>query len=819
MEFKYFWANSLNREDEKENFINLIEYLKKHFEKNPNAYLYHYNEYEKTALRNLSNDFFSFYPDGSHFIDKLQRLDKFVDLYRVVEQCMLTSEKDISLKTIETFYKKDRKASIKSAAESILLYHQWLISKKENLKRDIINYNKDDCISTYELREFLIKERPKDMPWFSLSEDDEKENKEEKEWEIKNKELIKNLEKKKNESNNDFINNLQSFVGFHMRESKPEFWAIHDRRKKEHEDLVDDATCIANCIRTSDSPEKDKQSQLFKYKFQKQDYKFKEGDVGFDILGFESKASKGKKPTGFNIKKITEKRGEEYLTLKVGPKIIKRIGSMPNQLTLGPGKPFTTWDQQRALNRYLNSILNKKDQNKYKCINDFLNAKFPDIKDIKKGDNLINEKEDFVDETVKVIKNLQSSCVAIQGPPGTGKTWISAKVIIELLKQGKKIGISSNSHKAINNLLEQIEEIADNDKEKFEFKGLKKSSLDTETKKIKEDQIFNGKTEMIHNTTSYISTSSDYSLFAGTLWYFSYTGSTFNKKTQKVEEKPPIFDQSLDYMFVDEAGQVSLVGAIVLGTAAKNLILIGDQMQLANPIKGVHEGNSGKSSLEFLLQDNDTIPLNKGIFLKETRRLNKKICKFISESFYESRLTTHKITEKRKVKPKVKIFENEGIFYIPVDHQGCSTSSEEEAKKIKTIYDQILESKYVEEDDNGKMISGTIKHNNIMTIAPFNVQVGRLIKELNEKAKVGTIDKFQGQEAKVVFISFTSSDPENLPRHKDWFFSRNRLNVAVSRSQSIAIVIFNPKLLLTSCKKIDEMRLINNFCKLIKYKI
>ena len=595
-----------------------------------------------------------------------------------------------------------------------------------------------------------------------------------------------------------------------MRESKPEFWAIYDRLDEEHEDLVDDATCIANCIRTSDPPEKDKQSQLFKYKFQKQDYKFKKGDVGYDILGFESKASKGKKPTGFNIKKITEKRGEEYLTLKVGPKIIKRIVSMPNRLTLGPGKPFATYDQQRALNRYLNSILNKKDQNKYKCINDFLNAKFPDIKDIKKGDNLINEKEDFVDQTVNVIKNLQSSCLAVQGPPGTGKTWISGKVIIELLKQGKKIGISSNSHKAINNLLKQIEDIAV--KEKFVFKGVKKSSLDTETKKIKEDQIFNGKTEMVHNTIANISGSSDYSLFAGTLWYFSYTGST------KDEEKPPIFDQSLDYMFVDEAGQVSLVGAIVLGAAAKNLILIGDQMQLANPIKGVHEGNSGKSSLEFLLQDNDTIPLNKGIFLKETRRLNKKICKFISESFYESRLTTHKITEKRKVKPKVKDFENEGIFYIPIDHQGCSTSSEEEAKKIKTIYDQVLESKYVEEDDNGKMISGTIKHDNIMTIAPFNVQVGRLIKELNEKAKVGTIDKFQGQEAKIVFISFTSSDPENLPRHKDWFFSRNRLNVAISRSQSIAIVIFNPKLLLTSCKKIDEMRLVNNFCKIIKFK-
>ena len=819
MEFKYFWANSLDREDEKKNFINLIEYLKKHFEKNPNAYLYHYNEYEKTALRNLSNDFNSAYPDGLYFVDKLQRLEKFVDLYRVVEQCMLTSEKDISLKTIEKFYKDDRKANIKSAAESVLLYNQWLASKKENLKQDIINYNRDDCISTYELTEFLRNEKKKrysDIPWFSLSADDKTKHQEEKEWETKDKELIKNLEKKKNESNNDFINNLQSIVGFYRRERKPEFWAMYDRKDKEHEDLVDDTTCIANCIRTSDPPVKVKLSQLFKYKFQKQDYKLREGDTGYDILGTTSRTSNDKKDTGFNIKKITEKGGEEYLTLKVGKQKLKKIGEMPTQLTLGPGEPFKTYDQERAIKRYLDSILVEKSKNKYKCINDFLIAKFPDVKGIEKGKNLINDKEDFVYQTVKVINNLQSSCLAIQGPPGTGKTWISAKVIIELLKKGKKIGISSNSHKAINNLLKQIEDIAI--EEKFEFKGVKKSSQDTETKNIKEDQIFNGKTEMIHNTTSYIPVSSDYSLFAGTLWYFSYTGSKFNKKTQEVEEKPPIFDQSLDYMFCDEAGQVSLAGAIVLGTSSKNLILIGDQMQLANPIKGVHEGNSGKSCLEFLLENHDTIPLNKGIFLKETRRLNKKICKFISESFYESRLKPHEIAEKRKVISKIKDFEHEGIFYIPIDHKGCSTSSEEETKKIKSIYDQILGSKYVEEDDKGKKISGIINHNNIMTIAPFNVQVGRLIKELGEKAKVGTIDLFQGQSAKFVFISFASSDPENLPRQKSWFFSRNRLNVAVSRSESIVIIIFNPNLLLTACKKIDEMRLLNNFCKLTKFK-
>jgi uncharacterized protein len=806
MEFKYFWARSLDRRDEKENFVKLIEYLKKHFDKNPDAFLYHYNEYEKSALRNLSNDFSPLYPGGLHFVDQLQRLKKFVDLYRVVEQCMLTSEKDISLKTIETFYKKERKANIKSAAESVVLYDQWLETQKESLKQDIINYNKDDCISTYELREFLLKGKPSDIPWFFVSKEEKEEHTEKKNWEKKEEKLINNLETKKNEKNKEFITNLQNIVGFYSREKKPEFWAIHDRLEKEHEDLVDDPDCIGNCIRTSDPPEKEKKSQLFKYKFQRQDYKLKEGDEGFDILGIESRESNGKSPTRFTIKKITEKKEEEYLTVKIGPKILDRIGSAPDLLTLGPGDPFDNWDQERAIDRYMNSILVKKPENKYKCLNDFLNNEFPDIENLKKGENLIDENKDIVQQAINVAKNLNSSFLVIQGPPGTGKTRISAILIIELLKQNKKVGISSNSHKAINNLLSQIEEIAI--AEKFTFKGVKKNRLDRETKLPNEDQVFKGKTEMIDNITGYSSLPGDYFLFAGTSWMFSYTGS------KKDDERPPLFaDQSLDYMFIDEAGQVSLSNTISLGVAAKNLILIGDQMQLSQPIKGTHAGNSGRSSLEFLLMDQDTIPPNRGIFLKETWRLNEKICQFISDTFYESRLKPNETAKKRKVTLRIKDFKAEGIFYIPVDHRGRSTSSDEEVDLIKSAYKQILGSKY--EDEKRK---GALDHKNIMTIAPFNVQVVRLMRELPKNARVGTIDKFQGQQSKVVFISMTSSDPENLPRHKDFFFSRNRLNVAISRAESTAIIIFNPNLLLTSCKNIHEMRLLNNFCKLIKYK-
>ena len=145
----------------------------------------------------------------------------------------------------------------------------------------------------------------------------------------------------------------------------------------------------------------------------------------------------------------------------------------------------------------------------------------------------------------------------------------------------------------------------------------------------------------------------------------------------------------------------------------------------------------------------------------------------------------------------------------------CTQKSDEEAKIINDYYNKILGQDFKEE---GKIKK--ISHDDIMVVAPFNMQVNNLEKIMNTKdARIGTIDKFQGQESKIVFISMTSSDPENLPRHKEFFFSRNRLNVAISRAQCVAIILFNSNLLLTSCQKINEMRLVNNFCKLIKYEI
>ena len=359
-------------------------------------------------------------------------------------------------------------------------------------------------------------------------------------------------------------------------------------------------------------------------------------------------------------------------------------------------------------------------------------------------------------------------------------------MILSLIKSGKKVGVSSSTHKAINNLLKQVENLAD-----FEFSGFKKGSS-------KEHKL-NGK--FIKDINKVGKEGYDaYSLFAGTAWLFS----------------DQALNQKLDYLFIDEAGQVSLANTLAMCTSTKNIILIGDQMQLSQPIKGIHPGISDKSSLEYLLEGYDTIPPEKGIFLNKTRRLNKNICDFVSSSFYDSRLKTHPVTNERYVKLDLDKINDEGINYIPMSHENNAQKSNEESDYIKDLLKKIIGKKC---KDNKESKERKIDLNDVLVVAPFNMQVNNLTRNLPINSKVGTIDKFQGQEAKIVFISMTSSDPENIPRHKGFLFSRNRLNVGISRAECVAIILFNPNLLNTSCQKIEEMRLINNFCKLLKYQI
>jgi uncharacterized protein len=308
-----------------------------------------------------------------------------------------------------------------------------------------------------------------------------------------------------------------------------------------------------------------------------------------------------------------------------------------------------------------------------------------------------------------------------------------------------------------------------------------------------EDQFFLA--PEITNTLKNPDSLASFNLVAGTAWLFAR----------------PEYDQQLDCLFVDEAGQMSLANVVAIGTSAKNLVLVGDSMQLAQPTQGVHPGDSGQSALEFLMQEHSTVPDDRGIFLGTSRRMHSDICGFISDAFYESRLRAEIGNDRQHLvlsKSADKQLKQTGICYFEVEHEGCAQRSEAEADKVKNIFNNLLTQSWVNRDG----IEAAISEQDILVVSPYNMQVNLLREILPAGARVGTVDKFQGQQAPVVIVSFATSTCDDAPRGLDFLFSRNRLNVAISRAQCLAIITANPKLLDASCRTVEQVRMVNALC-------
>ena len=254
----------------------------------------------------------------------------------------------------------------------------------------------------------------------------------------------------------------------------------------------------------------------------------------------------------------------------------------------------------------------------------------------------------------------------------------------------------------------------------------------------------------------------------------------------------------------------------MMATSARNVVLLGDQMQLSQPVQGTHPGDSGLSVLDYLLEGRATIAPERGIFLATTWRLHPQVCRFISEAVYDGRLHPEPGTAKRTLVLNANAAPElapAGIRYLPMQHEGCSQWSLEEVGRVKALYDNLLQQSYI--DDNGAV--QPMSTANILVVSPYNMQVSKLKLALPEGARVGTVDKFQGQEAEVVIVSMATSSGDDLPRNIEFLYSRNRLNVAISRARCLALFLANPGLMDISCKTPAQMALVNTLCWLTEY--
>jgi predicted RecB family nuclease len=772
-EFRPIWAHDAAAE--KAAFETAMRLFVDQVARHPGAHIYHYAAYETTALKRLAMRYATMEAE----LDRLLRERRFVDLYRVVVQSLRASTESYSLKDIESLYFRARSGEVTKAADSIVEYERWCATRDGAILASIADYNKDDCISTAQLQFWLEGLRPPgaapDVAGDATPEQQER-SAARADLEARKQALAARVRAggpcrsfHGDERVRDLVAEL---LWFHQRSQKPEWWAVFDRQTWSEDELADDAECLGGLQRDpGEPPVQVNRSVETAYTCRPQDTKLKEGESPFIA---DTLASAGA------IVSLYAEDGR--VVLRRGLK----APALPERFSLIP-RPMDGRLVPEAVMAFADRFASGPGEADQALI-DILMRRAPRLKGRAAGKPVRDPDEPLTGSVIRAVCDLDHSYLFIQGPPGAGKTWTAARAIVALLRVGKRVGVSSNAHKAINKLLDEVEKHAAT--ERVAFVGVKKATANNSESEFSSLNI----TTVIRSEDVV----PEHRLVGGTVYHFA-------REDQR---------GACDYLFVDEAGQVSLGDLVAMGGAAANIVLIGDQMQLPQPVQGVHPGQTGLSCLEYLLEDKATVPDGRGILLNETHRLHPALCAFISGAIYDGRLTAAPSTAQRQLVLRpgahhsgiLAALRPAGLSFAPVDHDGCTQSSPAEADAVAALVTALQGQTIVRGD-----VESPLTLADILVVAPYNLQVNLLKRRLPPGAQVGTVDKFQGQEAAVVIVSMTTSRGVDAPRGTAFLFNPNRFNVAVSRAQCLAIVVHGAGLLEGAWTAIDDLRRLDLF--------
>ena len=746
-----------NRDEEKRAFEQFVDFVWDRLRRWPDLHIYHYAHYEPTALKRLM----STHSTREQEIDELLRREVFVDLYQVVRRTMRTSHDSYSLKAIRQFFMPEAgQGEVTDGAQSVIEFQRWLDTGDTRILDAIARYNEEDCISTRRLRDWLLERKRDcerqfgvDVPFCAPPR---------RATEAVQTQVDEHAERRARLlAHGDPASTLLShLLDYHRREAKPEWWAYFERRKKTLDELLDDTEAIAYVAPTDRAPEPTEQSLIYTLAFRPQEFKLK---VDAAVEGPFGQGGAG------TIEWIDAAAG--LVGLRRGNR--RHAEPIPTAL-LAPG-PVDDKAQRSALVRVAEAACHG--WREYRALADLLHRKPPRY--VTRRDRLVQALD--IDEQKRLVAALDESYLVVQGPPGTGKTWAGARLIVSLLACGKRIGITAPSHRAIHNLLEEVERVATS--EGVPFAGLKKRSTSNET-------AFTGRFVTSVNSNEECERSAA-QLIAGTAWLFAREA----------------MNASFDYLFVDEAGQVALADALAVGTSARNLVLLGDPQQLPHVTHNTHPCGAGVSVLQHVLGEAATIAPDRGVFLAQSWRMHPEICRFISTHAYDGRLEPAPGCERQSVfSPGLS---GAGLRFVSVEHAHNGQQSIEEAAAIAAHVRQLLTNGAVTERDGR---TRPLSPADILVVAPYNMQVRCLQQALPAGVDVGTVDRFQGREAPVVFFSMTTSSGEDVPRGLEFLFNRNRLTVAISRAKCLSVIVASPRLLEAPCRTVEQLQLVNALC-------
>lgn len=792
--FQPFWGHT--RAEEKAAFEALVDLVVERRAAHPGMHVYHYAPYETTALKRLMG----VHGTREAEVDQLLRGKVFVDLYQVVRHGLRVGVESYSIKKLEPLYMEARADAITDAASSIVEYERYLDERDpaagQQILDDIEAYNRTDCESTGLLHAWLEERRVEAADTFGFeparqvppraevaaADDDAAEPGVAELLAALSERLLAGVDLDAAELGADDEARwlLSQLLHFHRREDKPAWWRYFERvAGYEPGSLDDDPDCL-NGLVYEGVVGTVQRSEIHQYRFDPgQEHKITATRPVYDPATQRRKVETGERaPTVGTVVELDAVDG--IVQLKRG-----KGSAVPHPHDLIPDEIVPSGPLKIAIQVVADSVADHGTDTAgpYRAVRDLLCRRPPRLRGVTPGERLRRAGEGTREAASRLIAELDDSYLPIQGPPGTGKTFTAAHAVVDLVEAGRRVGITANSHAVVTHLLDGVMACAV--ERGVPVRALQKADDGKGSTRADVDVVGNAEVEAAL-------ASGEVDVVAGTAWLFARDA----------------LDQALDVVVVDEAGQLSLANVVAAGRAARNLVLVGDPQQLAQPMTGSHPPGVGVSALDHVLGGDATIADHRGLFLDRTWRMHPDITRYISELAYEERLGAEASCAQQTIHGDG-LVAGSGIRWVPVEHHGNRLSSTEEAEHIAALVDDVVGRHWT----NGKGERREVALGDVLVVAPYNAQVHLLAQHLPRGARVGTVDRFQGQEGAVVIVSMTASSVEQVPRGMEFLYSTNRLNVAISRARALTVVVASPALLVAPVRTVDQLRLVNGLCR------
>ncbi|MBX7451150.1 TM0106 family RecB-like putative nuclease [Mycolicibacterium sp. 3033] len=766
-EFSPLWAHT--RADERAALITFLDLVRKRRRRFPRMHVYHYAAYEKSTLLRLAGR----YGVGERDVDELLREGVLVDLYPLVRKSIRVGTENYSIKSLEPLYMGNelRDGEVTTATASITEYAHYCelrdagrADDAATVLKEIEEYNRYDCRSTRRLRDWLVARAieagvpPRgpvtvDGATARTPEPDAVERR-----------LLKyagdGVESRTPDQT--AVAMIAAAKGFHQREDKPFWWGHFDRVNNPVEEWADaggvflvESHDVAEDWHTPPRARKPQRRLILRGEIAN-------GDLERDMYAlYDPPAPAGLADDpdrrGFGTVSVVEcdnvEAPTEVTVIERQPKDGDVFTQVPFALT--PGPPISTKPLAESIAATAAEVADALPRLRPGAMTDLLLRRAPRTR----SGAALPDTGAVADDITAALLDLDASYLAVHGPPGTGKTHTAARVIARLVNEhGWRIGVVAQAHAVVENL----------------FAGILRAGVDGERVAKKKSAGAPWRDLDEKDYPAFIA-DHDGCVIGGTAWDFAN------------DRRVPA--ASLDLLVVEEAGQFSLANTIAVARSARNLLLLGDPQQLPQVSQGTHPEPVDGSALAWLVDGHHTLPPERGYFLHCSYRMHPLVCDGVSRLSYDNRLKSHEpVTAARRLAGV-----DPGIRTLAVEHHGNVTDSPEEAATIVTAIGGLLGMDWTDEDG-----TRPLTQDDVLVVTPYNAQVvqvrGRLDAAGFADVQVGTVDKFQGRQAPVVFVSMTASSIDEVPRGIAFLLNRNRLNVAVSRAKYLAVIVRSPRL-------------------------